>query len=78
MDLSCVRKKEHCTQQTLADRIGITRQMISAIENKITLPSPEVAMRIAASLNFEKYGIHWSDLLIKESSFVYKPECPSA
>ena len=36
------------TQQTLADRIGVTRQTVNAIELGKYSPSLEVAVRIAA------------------------------
>jgi putative transcriptional regulator len=36
------------TQQTLADRIGVTRQTVNAIELGKYSPSLEVAFRIAA------------------------------
>ena len=38
------------TQQTLADRIGVTRQTVNAIELGKYSPSLEVAFRIAAVL----------------------------
>ena len=39
------------TQQTLADRIGVTRQTVIAIENAKYSPSLEVAFRIAATFD---------------------------
>jgi putative transcriptional regulator len=36
------------TQQELADRVGVTRQTINAVENGKYAPSLEVAFRIAA------------------------------
>ena len=38
------------TQQALADRIGVTRQTVVAIEGEKYSPSLEVAFRIAATL----------------------------
>jgi putative transcriptional regulator len=38
------------TQQDLADRVGVTRQTINAIELGKYSPSLEVAFRIAAAL----------------------------
>lgn len=35
------------TQQTLADRVGVTRQTVNAIEGNKYSPSLEVAFRIA-------------------------------
>ena len=39
---------EEMTQQELADRIGVTRQTVNAIELRKYSPSLEVAFRIAA------------------------------
>ena len=39
------------TQQELADRVGVTRQTINAIELGKYSPSLEVAFRIAAAFN---------------------------
>lgn len=36
------------TQQELADRVGVTRQTVNAVENGKYAPSLEVAFRIAA------------------------------
>jgi putative transcriptional regulator len=42
---------EEMTQQTLADRAGVTRQTIVAIEGEKYAPSLELAFRIAAAFN---------------------------
>jgi len=39
---------DEMTQQELADRVGVTRQTINAVENGRYAPSLEVAFRIAA------------------------------
>ncbi len=39
---------EEMTQQTLADKVGVTRQTVIAIEGNKYSPSLEVAFRIAA------------------------------
>ncbi len=49
------RKDRGMTQQDVADRCGITRQMVSAIERGRTLPSVPVAKAIASVLE-----IHWT------------------
>ena len=41
---------DEMTQQALADRIGVTRQTVNAIELGKYSPSLEVAFRIAAAL----------------------------
>jgi len=53
-DLITIRKSKGFTQQELADKVGITRQQISAIETGQSRPSVNTAMRIAAEL-----GIQW-------------------
>lgn len=47
------RRSRNFTQEELANRTGLTRQMISAIERGERRPSPEVAQRIAAVLGFD-------------------------
>lgn len=51
------------TQQALADRIGVTRQTVNAIELGKYSPSLEVAFRIAAV-----FGVHIDDV------FQFDPE----
>jgi putative transcriptional regulator len=43
-------ERNEMTQQDLADRVGVTRQTINAIELGKYSPSLEVAFRIAAAL----------------------------
>ena len=43
-----LRDRDEMTQQALADRIGVTRQTVNAIELGKYSPSLEVAFRIAA------------------------------
>ena len=50
--LKKIRKDAGFTQIKLADKVGITRQMISAIE-KGAGPHPNTAKKIAAVLGFE-------------------------
>lgn len=42
---------EEMTQQALADRVGVTRQTIIAIEGEKYAPSLELAFRIAGAFN---------------------------
>ncbi|MEL7296330.1 MAG: helix-turn-helix transcriptional regulator [Pseudomonadota bacterium] len=64
---NCIRAlraaRDDMTQQHLADRIGVTRQTIIAIEASKYSPSLEVAFRIA-----EVFGVPL------ESVFQYLPE----
>lgn len=43
-------RADQMTQQALAERVGVTRQTIIAIENDRYSPSLEVAFRIAEAL----------------------------
>ena len=47
-----LRKKANLTQQNIADEVGITRQMISAIENGDAAPSVTTAKALGDLLNF--------------------------
>jgi len=47
-----LRKKANLTQQNIADEVGITRQMISAIENGDADPSVTTAKALGDLLNF--------------------------
>lgn len=47
-----LRKKSNLTQQNIADEIGVTRQMISAIENGDAEPSVTTAKSLGNLLNF--------------------------
>lgn len=47
-----LRKKANLTQQNIADEVGITRQMISAIENGDADPSVGTAKALGELLNF--------------------------
>lgn len=44
-------KAEEMTQQTLADRVGITRQTVIALEKGKYFPSLELAFRIAKTFD---------------------------
>lgn len=45
-----IRKDKGYTQQALADKVGVTRQQISAIETGLSLPSVPTAKAIADTL----------------------------
>ena len=45
------------TQQDLADKIGVTRQTVNAIEQGKYSPSLEAAFRIAAVFNMPLEGV---------------------
>lgn len=48
--LAEIRKDKGYTQQALADKVGVTRQQISAIETGQSLPSVPTAKAIADAL----------------------------
>ena len=52
MNLSRHRRKANLTQDALAAKVGITRQMISAIENGAK-PSVDTAKKIAAVMDVD-------------------------
>lgn len=58
-----IRNNNNLTQDELAENVGITRQMISAIELGKTDPSVTVAKAIAAFLEFEWQRFYESDQL---------------
>lgn len=49
------------TQQELADKIGVTRQTIVAIEKGNYSPSLELAFRIARAFNVPLGEVFWYD-----------------
>ena len=52
MNLANEREQKKITQQELANKVGVTRQMISAIE-KGARPSVKTAQKIANALSFD-------------------------
>lgn len=56
IDLQKERERKNISQEALANRIGVSRQSLSAIERGLTLPSVENAKKIAAVLDLK-----WSD-----------------
>jgi putative transcriptional regulator len=56
-------EREEMTQQQLAERVGVTRQTINAIELGKYSPSLEVAFRIASAL-----GVRLEDVFSYDES----------
>ena len=56
-----LRHKSHLTQEQLAKMVGISRTMITEIENGNANPSVKVAKKIAAVL-----GFHWTSFFEDE------------
>lgn len=52
-DLVNIRKNRKLTQQEVADLVDVSRQAYSSYETGIRRPSPEVAMRLGATLGFD-------------------------
>lgn len=48
--LVSARKERELTQEALASQVGVTRQMIAAIERGVATPSVKVAKAIAIAL----------------------------
>lgn len=65
IDLQKERERKNISQETLARKIGVSRQSLSAIERGITLPSVENAKKIAAALDLK-----WSDFFEESESSV--------
>lgn len=59
--LARLRKLQGYTQQALADKVGVTRQQISAIESGKSFPRVATAKAIASVL-----GIKWEMLFESE------------
>lgn len=57
-----LRKQKKLSQQELAEKVGITRQMISAIENGDATPSVPKAQTISKLL-----GCEWTKFYEKEA-----------
>lgn len=51
IEITNVRKAEHITQDQLANDIGISRRALSSIENGASVPSVDIAIRIAHRLH---------------------------
>ncbi len=49
------------TQQELADKVGVTRQTVVAIEKGSYSPSLELAFRIARAFNVPLEEVFWFD-----------------
>lgn len=58
--LIILRGKEGLTQEAVAEKAGITRQMVGALEGGKAKPSVDTAKAIAAALHFEKYKLDWT------------------
>jgi putative transcriptional regulator len=58
-----IRVARGWTQEALAERVGVTRQTIIAIEKEKFVPSVKLALEVAASLGVPVHDLFW----LKES-----------
>ena len=49
--LKALRLREHMTQAELADKLSVTKSVISAYENKIRMPSYDILIHISKILD---------------------------
>jgi putative transcriptional regulator len=56
-----VRQQNQFTQETLAQRVGVTRQTIIAIEKGKFVPSVKLALELAQALDRPLDEIFWLD-----------------
>ena len=48
MNIKKLRKEKHLTQEELANRVGVSKAMISAYETEIRYPSYDVLIKLSA------------------------------
>ena len=63
MELATKRKAKNCTQQQLANAMGVTQTTISLIESHARKPSVTLAKRIAEYLEFS-----WTEFYEEEDA----------
>ncbi|MFU8803600.1 MAG: substrate-binding domain-containing protein [Bradymonadaceae bacterium] len=60
-DIQRKRRELELTQQQLADRVGVTRQTLGAVESGRSAPSTAVALRLARELSCRVEDLFWID-----------------
>ncbi len=60
-DLRQVRTRRSLTQEALAERVGVTRQTIIAIEKEKFVPSVRLALELARALGIPMDRLFWLD-----------------
>ena len=58
-DLKKLRAAQGMTQEALAERVGVTRQTIIAIEKAKFVPSVKLALALAAALEIPLSRLFW-------------------
>jgi len=56
-----LRLQQGLTQVTLAERVGVTRQTIIAVEKGKFVPSVKLALRLADTLGASLENVFWLD-----------------
>lgn len=54
-----IRLQKVLTQEALADKVGVTRQTIIAIEKAKFVPSVKLALELASALDIALEGLFW-------------------
>jgi putative transcriptional regulator len=54
-----IRLQKALTQETLAEKVGVTRQTIIAIEKAKFVPSVKLALEIASALEVSLESLFW-------------------
>jgi putative transcriptional regulator len=54
-----IRLQKALTQEALADKVGVTRQTIIAIEKAKFVPSVKLALELASALDIALEGLFW-------------------
>lgn len=66
------RKRAGLTQTELSNKVGISRRALSSIEKAVSIPSVDIALKIAAALNTTVEQIFSNDT--PPQSFQYEPQ----
>ena len=54
-----IRLQKALTQEALADKVGVTRQTIIAVEKAKFVPSVKLALQLASALDIALEGLFW-------------------
>lgn len=70
--LKGIRKEKNITLQELADTAGVSKGMLSQVENNRTIPSLSVFFKIIKSLNIDINDFFQNFNILKESKVIFK------
>ncbi len=68
--LKDTRVDKDISQKTLAETVGISRQALHAIENGLSIPSVEIALKLAQALEVKLERLFWLTETAKKSDDV--------